>query len=75
MAPCGTHYSTHYGLVSDQQLTYYGERAKGGAGLIIVEGASCRKIGKPSRILVNDDKYIPNLKKLALLFMKGAPKQ
>jgi 2,4-dienoyl-CoA reductase-like NADH-dependent reductase (Old Yellow Enzyme family)/thioredoxin reductase len=65
MAPCGTHYSTHYGMVSPAQLTYYAERAKGGAGLIIIEGASTRKIGKPSRILVNDDKYIPNLKKLA----------
>jgi len=65
MAPCGTHYSTHYGIVSDRQLAYYAERARGGAGLIIIEGASTRKIGKPSRILVNDDKYIPNLKKLA----------
>jgi len=45
MAPCGTHYSTHYGMVSDSQLTYYAERAKGGAGLIIIEGASTRKIG------------------------------
>jgi 2,4-dienoyl-CoA reductase-like NADH-dependent reductase (Old Yellow Enzyme family)/thioredoxin reductase len=71
MAPCGTHYSTHYGLVSDQQLAYYGERAKGGAGLIIIEGASTRKIGKPSRILVNDDKYIPNLKKLADVIHQG----
>jgi 2,4-dienoyl-CoA reductase-like NADH-dependent reductase (Old Yellow Enzyme family)/thioredoxin reductase len=71
MAPCGTHYSTHYGLVSEQQLAYYGERAKGGAGLIIIEGASCRKIGKPSRILVNDDKYIPNLKKLADVIHAG----
>ena len=43
MAPCGTHYSSHYGVVTDQQLAYYGERAKGGAGLIVIEGASCRK--------------------------------
>ena len=58
-APCGTHYSTMDGLVSEQQRTYYAERAKGGAGLLIIEGASCRKIGKPGRILVNEDKYIP----------------
>ena len=73
MAPCGTHYSTHYGLISDQQLAYYGERAKGGAGLIVIEGASCRKIGKPGRILVNNDKYIPNMKKLAdIIHQNGA---
>jgi 2,4-dienoyl-CoA reductase-like NADH-dependent reductase (Old Yellow Enzyme family)/thioredoxin reductase len=64
-APCGTHYSTMDGLVSERQRTYYAERAKGGAGLLIIEGASCRKIGKPGRILVNEDKYIPYLKKLA----------
>ena len=29
-APCGTHYSTHYGYISEQQLNYYAERAKGG---------------------------------------------
>ena len=49
MAPCGTHYSTHYGMVTDQQLAYYAERAKGGAGLIIIEGASTRKPRAASR--------------------------
>jgi len=64
-APCGTHYSTHYGYISQQQLDYYAERGRGGAGLLIIEGASCRKRGKPGRILVNDDKFIPGMKKLA----------
>jgi 2,4-dienoyl-CoA reductase-like NADH-dependent reductase (Old Yellow Enzyme family)/thioredoxin reductase len=64
-APCGTHYSTHYGYISEQQLNYYAERAKGGTGLLIIEGASCRKRGKPGRILVNDDKFIPGMAKLA----------
>jgi 2,4-dienoyl-CoA reductase-like NADH-dependent reductase (Old Yellow Enzyme family) len=61
-------------MVSPAQLTYYAERAKGGAGLIIIEGASTRKIGKPSRILVNDDKYIPNLKKLANVIHEAGAK-
>ena len=67
MAPCGTHYSSHYGVVTEQQLAYYGERARGGAGLIVTAGASTRKPprGKPGRILVNEDKYLPGLKKLA----------
>ena len=30
-APCGTHYSAHNGQVTERQLVYYGERAKGGA--------------------------------------------
>src|SRR5271157_4343629 len=72
-APCGTHYSTLDGLVGERQLAYYGERAKGGAGLIIIEGASCRKIGKAGRILVNEDKFIPGLKKLAdIIHQNGA---
>ncbi len=64
-APCGTHYSSHYGAITDRQLEYYAERARGGTGLLIIEGASCRKRGKPGRILVNDDKFIPGMKKLA----------
>ena len=73
-APCGTHYSSSYGIVTDQQLAYYAERARGGTGLIVVEGASCRKRGKPGRILVNDDKYIPNLKQLADVIHQGGAK-
>ena len=76
MAPCGSHYSSHYGVVTDQQLAYYSERAKGGAGLIVVEGASCRKPprGKPGRILVNEDKFIPGMKKLADIIHAGGAK-
>ena len=76
MAPCGTHYSSHYGVVTDQQLAYYGERAKGGASLIVTEGASTRKPprGKPGRILVNEDKFIPGLKKLANIIHAGGAK-
>ena len=73
-APCGTHYSSLDGFVTDRQLAYYGERAKGGAGLIVIEGASCRKRGKPGRILVNADKYIPGLKKLADIIHEGGAK-
>ena len=76
MAPCGTHYSSHYGFVTEQQLAYYGERAKGGAGLIVTEGAGTRKPprGKPGRILVNEDKFIPGMKKLADIIHEGGAK-
>ena len=73
-APGGTHYSTLNGLVGDRQLAYYRERAKGGAGLIIIEVASCRKVGKVGRILVNEDKFIPGLKKLADTIHKNGAK-
>jgi len=73
-APTGTHYSSLDGFITDRQSFYYGERAKGGAGLIIVEGAGCRKRGKPGRILINDDKFIPGMKKLAEVIHKGGAK-
>ena len=37
MAPMGTLQGTHDGYVTDQLIAYYNARAKGGAGLIIVE--------------------------------------
>ena len=74
MPPCGTHYSSLDGFVTDRQVTYYGERAKGGAGLIVTEGAACRKRGKYGRILINEDKYIPAMKKLADAIHQGGTK-
>lgn len=38
MAPMATNYADDGGLISDQLLRYYVERARGGVGLIIVEG-------------------------------------
>ena len=73
-APCGTHYSSLDGFVGDRELYYYGERAKGGAGLIVVGGTSCRKIGKPGRLMINDDKYIPSMRKLADIIHEGGAK-
>jgi 2,4-dienoyl-CoA reductase-like NADH-dependent reductase (Old Yellow Enzyme family)/thioredoxin reductase len=73
-APCGTHYSSLDGFVTDQQVAYYNERAKGGVGLIIVEGSYCRKHGKAGRILANSDKCIPGLRKLANIIHEGGAK-
>jgi len=73
-APCGTHYSSIYGFINDRLLAYYGERAKGGAGLIVIENAYCRKSGKSGRILINDDKYIPGLKELVNTIHKAGAK-
>jgi len=57
---------TQQGRLTDQAVYYYGLRAQGGAGLIILEGTViaypiARSVLQPS---VSDDKYIPSLKKV-----------
>ncbi len=66
MAPMSTNFAED-GLVTDAMIAYYEERAKGGVGLIVVEdgivdvprGNHVRNI-----VAVDDDRYMPNLKKL-----------
>jgi len=73
--PAATHYSSLDGHITDRQANYYGERAKGGAGLIVTEGAGCRKRGKFGRILINEDKYIPGMKNWPMLFTRAERKR
>ena len=40
MPPTGTNYAEEGGVISQRTLDYYGARARGGVGLIIVEGSS-----------------------------------
>jgi len=57
---------TFQGHFTDQAVYYYGLRAQGGAGLIIIE-ASATEFPIARSVLncaVSDDKYIPTLKKL-----------
>jgi len=42
--------------------------------VIVTEGAGCRKRGKFGRILINEDKYIPGMKKLADAIHRGGAK-
>jgi 2,4-dienoyl-CoA reductase-like NADH-dependent reductase (Old Yellow Enzyme family)/thioredoxin reductase len=68
MPPMATNYASKDGEVTDRQIDYYVERAKGGVGLIIVE-ISCvdSPVGKgmTRQICIDDDKFIPGLKNLA----------
>lgn len=68
MPPMATNYAFKEGEVTDRQIAYYEERAKGGAGLIIVE-FSCvdTPVGKAMvrQIAIDDDKFIPGLSRLA----------
>jgi 2,4-dienoyl-CoA reductase-like NADH-dependent reductase (Old Yellow Enzyme family)/thioredoxin reductase len=68
MPPMATNYASKEGEVTDRQIAYYEERAKGGVGLIIIE-VSCVDMpvgkGMGRQIAVDDDKFIPGLSRLA----------
>jgi 2,4-dienoyl-CoA reductase-like NADH-dependent reductase (Old Yellow Enzyme family)/thioredoxin reductase len=68
MAPMGTYLGGRDGLVTDRMKSYYAERARGGAGLIIVEVASVdypRGRVMTRQIGISDDKFVPGLAELA----------
>ena len=54
------------GFVTDQLISFYRERAKGGVSLIIVGGCYTERIGRmwKGMIGLDDDQFIPGLKKL-----------
>lgn len=56
---------TPEGKVTDRLIDFYALRAKGGVGLIIVGGCVIDEYGgMSSMICINDDQYVPGLKKL-----------
>ncbi len=67
MAPIATHLATEEGALSQRQVDYYTERAKGGAGLVITESCCVRDDGrrKKHRLSISEDKLIPGFKRLA----------
>jgi 2,4-dienoyl-CoA reductase (NADPH2) len=63
------------GVITQATIDFYVERAKGGAGLIMV-GGTCPDIsslGTESMARIDDDKYIPELAKLANLLHDASP--
>jgi 2,4-dienoyl-CoA reductase (NADPH2) len=64
------------GFASDRLIRFYRDRAEGGAGLIIVGGAHVHKAGSGGLhfMAVDDDKYVPGLKKLAGAIREGGSK-
>jgi 2,4-dienoyl-CoA reductase-like NADH-dependent reductase (Old Yellow Enzyme family)/thioredoxin reductase len=66
MAPMATLYANEDGSVSDRLQNYIVARAKGGVGLIILEGAYTHSTGKgfPNQLSIDHDHYIPALKNL-----------
>lgn len=67
MAPMGSNLGDDDGYVGDRFIHHYSQRAKGGAGLLIVEGAMIdfpRGNTLPYGIGLSDDRYLPGLKSL-----------
>jgi len=77
MPPMGTSLGSDDGFVTQRAIDYYEERAKGGVGLIIVE-LTCvvSPAGKIFRrqLTVDDDKFIPDLGKLAQAIQRHGAK-
>ncbi len=67
MAPIGTNYCTSEGEVTGRLTAYLKARARGGAGLIITEGAYVCRNGRESsnQLGLYDDRVIPGLSELA----------
>lgn len=68
MPAMSTNFPNADGSVSQRQIDYYVERAKGGVGLIITEAACVESaVGRlsPTQLCIDDDKFIPGLNELA----------
>ena len=67
MAPMGTNSSTWTGVVTDRQVRYHEERARGGVGLICVQFSYVHPSGKSGRYTlgIHDDAMIPGLRRIA----------
>ena len=61
--------------LNDKTIEYYAERAKGGAGLIMIQACTilyeCRGIGN---IMIHDDRFIPKLRELSSAIHKNGAK-
>jgi len=67
MAGMGTNFGAKDGHVTERMKRYYEARARGGAGLIIVEVTAIdypRGAGMPGQLGISSDEFIPGLKEL-----------
>ena len=66
MPPMATHYATAEGFVTERQIAYYVERAKGGVGYITVEHTGILQQGKasPNMLLISTDEHALRIERL-----------
>jgi 2,4-dienoyl-CoA reductase-like NADH-dependent reductase (Old Yellow Enzyme family)/thioredoxin reductase len=76
LAPMVTHFATENGEVTPKLKQYYAERARGGAGLIIVESGYVHPLAKGGirRLGLHQDSLIPGLKELTDIVHKEGAK-
>lgn len=77
LPPMGTNAADAGGFVTPRVLDYYEERARGGVGLIVVEGVSVdQSVGKAVEhpLGIDDDRYVPGLARLAEAIHRGGAK-
>lgn len=67
MPPMVTNFASEDGAVTRRMVDYYRERARGGAGLIILEMSNTDPTGKgfPCMLGIYENKFIPGLNELA----------
>ncbi len=67
MPPMGTNYAQEDGFINERLIGYYGARAEGGIGMIIIEVAAVAPEGKAisHQIGIWADKFVPGLRCLA----------
>lgn len=67
MAPLVTNFATSDNEISDRQITYYTERARGGAGTIVIEATVVDKAARAfeRQVGVYDDRFLKGLSRLA----------
>lgn len=66
MPPMATNYATSKGFVSDRQIAYYVERARGGVGYINVEHTGIHDQGKasPKMLMISTDEHVAKIENL-----------
>jgi len=76
LAATSTELADADGFVTDELIEFYGERARGGTGLLIVEATYVEQEGKRLRFntMLHDDCFVPGMRKLVEAVHAGGAK-
>jgi 2,4-dienoyl-CoA reductase-like NADH-dependent reductase (Old Yellow Enzyme family)/NADPH-dependent 2,4-dienoyl-CoA reductase/sulfur reductase-like enzyme len=66
MPPMATHYASPEGFVTDRQIAYYVERARGGVGYITIEHTGILRQGKasPKMLLISSGEHASSIERM-----------